>query len=306
MFPGHSKYSHGDRRLGLESASGRACVASRGCARVLTTSPAPATTVNNTLVKGLRLLELLSRGHGPLGVTELALASGLPKSGAHRLLQALVEEGYVRKQRAGLYETSIKLWQLGSSVLAGFDLRRFAAPMMEELMELTGETVHLSVLDGSDVVYVHKVDSPHTVRAYTQIGGRAPAHCVATGKAMMAFMSAGWLRRATQDLAPATERTITEPQVFLQQALRIRRKGYAVNQGEWRLHVNGLAAPVIDGSSMVAAAIGISGHASRLTALQLEALAEPVLHAAQELSHELGRSMPQAALHSVTRNWALI
>lgn len=259
--------------------------------------------MNNTLVKGLRLLELLSRSSKPLGVTDLSLASGVPKSGTHRLLQALVDEGYVHRQPGGVYGASIKLWELGSSALFAFDLRRYAEPVMEELMAVTGETVHLSVLDGREVVYVHKVDSPNSVRAYSQIGGRAPAHCVATGKAMMAFKSESWLHQATRALAHATEHTITEPQHFMAHVRRIRSAGYAVNRGEWRLHVNGLAAPVIDGSSKVIAAIGISGHDSNLSSHRLQALTQPVLHAAQSLSSELGRAAPHAALQSVTRRW---
>jgi IclR family KDG regulon transcriptional repressor len=135
--------------------------------------------MNNTLIKGLRLLETLARRGQAMGVSELAAAAGLPKSGAHRLLQALVGEGYVLRQEAGSYCTSIKLWELGSAALSGFDLRRHADGIMEALVQATGETVHLSVLDRYEVVYVHKIDSANPVRAYTQIGGRAAAHCVA-------------------------------------------------------------------------------------------------------------------------------
>jgi DNA-binding IclR family transcriptional regulator len=144
--------------------------------------------MNNTLIKGLGLLEVLAHSERPLGVTELATRVGIGKSNVHRLLQALVELGYVRRDADnGAYAASIRLWELGSAVLANLDLKRAAQGWMDWLLDRTRETVHLSVLDGDEVVYVHKLDSPEPVRAYTQIGGRAPAHCVATGKALLAW-----------------------------------------------------------------------------------------------------------------------
>ncbi len=126
--------------------------------------------MNNTLVKGLQLLEVLARSREPQGVSDLAAQLSLGKSNVHRLLQALVE--------------------LGASVEVGFRIKAAASEAMTRLLVRTRETVHLSVLDGEEVVYVHKLDSPEPVRAYSEIGGRAPTFCVATGKAMLAWQPA--------------------------------------------------------------------------------------------------------------------
>ena len=136
-------------------------------------------------------------------------------------------------------------------------------------MQETGETVHLSVLDHQEVVYVHKVESPNPVRSYTQIAGRVPAHCVATGKAMMAFKSSAWLSDVAEQLAAVTPRTITQPAILLAEMREIRRNGYAVNRGEWRYGVNGLAAPILDRTGTVIAAVGVSGPEGRLTDARL-------------------------------------
>jgi DNA-binding IclR family transcriptional regulator len=157
--------------------------------------------MNNTLVKGLCLLEVLARRGEPMGVSELASAAAMPKSGVHRLLQALVDERYVEQSSSGRYRVSIKLWEVASAALPGFDLRRHAEGVMHALVDETGESVHLSVLDHHDVVYVHKLEAAtNPVRAYSQIGGRVPAHCVATGKAMMAFRGPRWLAIAAEHL----------------------------------------------------------------------------------------------------------
>lgn len=259
--------------------------------------------MNNTLLKGLRVIELLARTRGGMGVTDIARALALPKSNAHRLLQALVEQRYVIRHEAGTYGISIKLWELGSSALAGFDLRRHAESRMDALMEQTGESVHLSVLDQKEVVYVHKVESLNPVRAYSQIGGRVAAHCVATGKAMIAFKSDQWLRAMSQDLERATGRTIVDAERFMTEMRAIRRRGYAVNRGEWREAVSGVAAPIMDATGNVIAALGVSGPEARFKPTSIRAFAEAVVSTANELAQGMSGGDAHRALAHVTSTW---
>jgi len=237
--------------------------------------------MNNTLIKGIGLLEVLARAERAMGVTELATRMGIGKSNVHRLLQALVGLGYVRREGAeGTYAATIRLWELGSAVLGNLDLNRAAQPWMAWLLDRTRETVHLSVLDGDEVVYVHKLDSPEPVRAYSSIGGRAPAHCVATGKAMLAWAGEPALAALATRLRTYSPRTITEPADFLRELERIRQHGFAVNRGEWRESVGGLAAPVRGPTGAVIAAVGISGPIDRLRPATVKALAGDVMRAA--------------------------
>ena len=122
--------------------------------------------MNNTLVKGLQLLEVLARSREPQGVSDLAAQLSLGKSNVHRLLQALVELGYVLKDEStAQYQVSLRLWELGAAIEVGFRIKAAASEAMTRLLSRTRETVHLSVLDGEEVVYVHKLDSPEPVRA---------------------------------------------------------------------------------------------------------------------------------------------
>lgn len=263
--------------------------------------------MNNTLIKGLGLLEVLAHADRPLGVTELATRIGLGKSNVHRLLQALVELGYVRRDgEAGAYAASIRLWELGSAVLANLDLKRAAQGWMDWLLDRTRETVHLSVLDGDEVVYVDKLDSPEPVRAYTQIGGRAPAHCVATGKALLAWSGDAHLDALSRRLRAATPRTVTEPVEFLREMERVRALGYAVNRGEWRESVGGVAAAVRDPGGRVVAAVGVSGPIERLRPSSFKALSADVIRAADGVADALaGRSrIPPRDAHLVPRRAA--
>lgn len=249
--------------------------------------------MNNTLLKGLSVLELLSRSSQPVGITQIARELRIAKSNVHRLMQALVETRYVlRDDASGAYGPSVKLWELGSAVLANLDLRRHAQHQMEALVARTGESAHLSVLDGREVVYVHKVESEQPVRAYSQIGGRAPAACVATGKVLLANSPASVLAGIAAALEAHTDRTITDGEAFLREMKKVRMQGYAINRGEWRDGVWGIAAPIVDTRGTVIAAIGISGPAARFRKPVLPAWTEDVIAAAREVADALGGGQP--------------
>lgn len=238
--------------------------------------------MNNTLVKGLGLLEVLAHSDRALGVTELAARLGIGKSNVHRLLQALVDLGYVRRDGdGGAYAASIRLWELGSAVLAHLDLRRAAQGWMDWLLERSRETVHLSVLDGDDVVYLHELEHAEPARTRPPIGGRVPAHCVATGKAMLAWLEPVALASLSRRLQAASPRTVTDPGDFLREMERVRQYSVAVNRGEWRETVGGVAAPVRAPSGRVVAALGLSGPLERLRPAALTTLSADVIRAAE-------------------------
>lgn len=248
--------------------------------------------MDKTLLKGLAVLEAIAEMQGGARVIEdVAARLGLSRSNAHRTLQTLIHAGYVERDPAhGGYRATMKMFGLGVRQLNRLDVRRVAPPFMARLARETGETIHLSVLDGLEVVYVDKIDSEHAVRAYTAVGGRAPAHAVATGKALLAAGGAAVLDRLPAHLPGFTAATVTDTEAMREELRRAARIGYAVNRGEWRDGVGGLAAPVFDGFDRPVAALGISGPLNRLTAARLKALAPRVVEAAAELSRALGHA----------------
>jgi IclR family transcriptional regulator, KDG regulon repressor len=249
--------------------------------------------MDTTLLKGLNLLEAIARSRGPRGVSELARELELTKSNVHRTLQTLGAAGYVRPgPTAGTYECTLKLFEMASGVVARIDVRQSADPFMQQLARLTKETIHLSILDGTDVIYLNKIESPQPVRAYSTIGGRAPAHCVASGKALLAWQGEGVLAQLPARLPSPTLRSIATIDALLEELARVRRQGYAVNRGEWREGVGGVAAIVFDMHGMPVAAIGISGPVERLRPASVRKYSQLVMEAALGLSRSLGYSQP--------------
>lgn len=244
--------------------------------------------MNKTLLKGLAIIELLAHSDRPLSLTEIASALGLVKSNVHRLMQGLAKAHYVIRDEDTLqYSASIKLWELGSAVLLKLDLRRHAEGVMEHLAAAIDETVHLSVLDQCEVVYLHKVESANPIRAYTQIGGRAPAYCVATGKALLAFRSNEHILRVTETMKAWTSATITDTADFFAEIARIRQSGFAINRGEWREGVHGVAVPIFDSEGNAIAAIGLSGPGQRFRPRQEREYAAELLAAAKKITQNM-------------------
>jgi DNA-binding IclR family transcriptional regulator len=182
----------------------------------------------------------------------------------------------------------MKIPKIAAAILGRIDMKRVAEPFMESLAKTTQETVHLSVLDDTDVFYVHKIDSSQPVRAYSEISGRAPAYCVATGKALLAFQEDSYLQRFGERLHVHTPRTLATQVELRKELAQVRQQGYAINRGEWRETVGGLAAPIFDAHRRPLAAIGISGPVERLRAPQLKSFTPEVLRAARDISEALG------------------
>ena len=221
---------------------------------------------------------------------------GLSKSSVHRPLTTLVELGYVKQEAAtARYAASLKMWEVGSAVLDRLDLKRVAAEPMTGLAGETGETVHLSILDGNHVVHIDKIECEHAIRAYSRVGGRVPVHCIATGKAMLAFQSDAFIRMATAELKPATPNTVVDPDLLLTELAQIRRNGISISRGAWQPGVDGIAAPIRDATGHVVAALGISGPAIRLRSKECARYTPLVADAAAKISRALGYAAPRAS-----------
>lgn len=224
------------------------------------------------------------------GVTDLAEEWGVSKASIYRVLVTLERHHYVLQNPAtSRYRLGPRLIQLGQSVIAQLDLPGEARPYMEELRDQTMEEVHLAILDGGEAVYVAKIDGLHPIQVMSSIGSRSPAHCVSTGKVLLAYAGSGFVERLLANgLVCYTERTHASPSSLSRELEAVRRHGYAANWGEWRDNVRGVAAPIVDSTHQVIAAMGICGPAVRLTDEYIEKTIPIVTEVAARLSAHLG------------------
>lgn len=236
--------------------------------------------------RALHILEVLSGSAAPLGVTEIALVTGLPQGTAHRILRSLQQRGYVRHEAGRKYAIGAAVFRLGDAAQRSIGVR--ARPYLARLVTMTGETANLAVLEGDHVVYISQVPSPHMLRMFAEVGRRVLPHSTAVGKAMLASRSTEYvtalLRRT--GLPRRSERTITTIEAFLDELAWVRKRGYAVDDGEEDLSIRCLAVPVTDGDTAVAA-MSVSGPAERFAGVRDQGLADRVRAVAAEFEAEL-------------------
>lgn len=218
----------------------------------------------NTLANGLTVFEALAEKRSTL--RELTETVGLPRQTVYRIVHTLEVMGWAERRAADdTYAPTVRMWALGARSHSSTDLRLKWSGHVSRLAEETGETVHLAVYDHGSSVYIDKRDGWHPIGSYTTLGGRAPAYCVATGKALLSHQSAWVVEQVVAaGLKAHTPATITSPEALLAELEAIREQGYAVNNGEYRAEVGGLAVPIRSPLGDVIAALGFSGPADRI------------------------------------------
>jgi DNA-binding IclR family transcriptional regulator len=245
--------------------------------------------MEQTVQKAMNLLEALVRSGQPRRLTELARQLGLTKPNVYRLLSTLSVLGYVKKDPdTSLYSPTLKLWEMGSMLVRDVDLVGVAGPRLRRLMEETHESVQLAIFDAGFTVYVDKVDSPQPLKAMTSIGSRLPATVTSTGKAMLAWLPSEALDVAFSHTRKFTPLTLTRRKDIERDLDETRARGYAVNHGEFRTGVCGIAAPLRDRNASVVASIGVWGADRNILGPRREELAQLVIAAARDISKDLG------------------
>ncbi len=181
----------------------------------------------------LEVLEALATD-GPLSLRDLAVRLEVPKSSMHALLRTMQRRGWLETDATGtLYSLGVRSLLAGSAYVDSDPVVRRTAPVLDQLAEQTGETVHLGRLEGGDVVYLAKRESRHPLRLFSSVGRRLPAHSVALGKALLAEMAPEAALACLPPHLPAmTPKTITDPARLLDELDRVRRAGYAVDDEE--------------------------------------------------------------------------
>lgn len=254
-------------------------------------------TILQSVDHALAVLEAFDSTTPELGVTALSTRLKLAKSTVYRLLTTLAARGYVYQNPAtGKYRLGLKAFEVGSLAVSQLTVREVALPFLERMRDLTKETVHLGVRDGDAVIYLEKIETPHSIRMFSRIGRRAPLHCTALGKVLLAFAPPGDATRLLRrGLRRYTPNTVTDPDVLNKELAQIREQGQALDNEEFEEGLRCVAAPLWDYTGTVVASAGVAGPHIRVTPDRVSDLIKVVREIAGEISARLGyRPPPQA------------
>lgn len=222
-----------------------------------------------------------------VSISELARRTGISKPTAHRLLHQMADWDVVEVSPDGV-RVGMGLFELGLLASRPIDLREAASPFLADLYEATGETVHLAVAAGNDVVYVQKLEGRHGPPTASRVGGRMPAYCTGVGKVLLAYAPPERLDLVIRaGLRRRTPRTVVAPGMFERELVRVRETGIAVEHEESSIGISCVASPVIGADGTAVAAVSITGRANRIDTSRL---APAVRTAALGISRSLGVS----------------
>ncbi len=250
---------------------------------------------SQVLDRVMQILNCFTNENRELRFADLSAQLGLHKSTLYRLLEAMRSYGLIELDgTTGKYHPGLKLFELGMLAVGRLEISKSAIPALERLVEQTGETAHLCVLDGYEVVYVAKVESKQTLRMPSNVGRRNPAYCTGVGKALLAQMSEEEIEAylAQTSLQAFTKKTIVLPAELKRQLKEVLARGYSVDDEEISEGLRCVGAAVRDHNGQVIAAISIAGPTMRITKNKMPELAAYVKEAANSMSEQLGyRSM---------------
>jgi DNA-binding IclR family transcriptional regulator len=241
--------------------------------------------------KALRVLECFCADTPQLSIGDLVEKLTLPKVSVYRFLRVLMNTGFVtQNQQTKRYRLGLKMFELGSIVLREFALRDAAFPLIAELSRRSGETVHLGVLDGKQVVSIEGVESDQSLRISLPVGKRVHLHSTGIGKAILAFLPDSVIQEIVEEkgLPKFTANTIVDPDHLTKEILLIRRRGYAIDDEENEPEITCVAAPVLDSERRALASISISGPSVRIQRARIPELASMVIATCREISKALG------------------
>jgi len=261
------------------------------------TVPAVRREVMGGLAKGLEVLKAFSRDRPHMTLSEVAARAGLPPATARRCLNTFEELGYVtRSGRKFLLRP--KVLEIGAAYLESMDIEQLTRNHLEQMARETGDSAALSVLDGTEIVYVARASVRTLVRLEAHVGSRFPAHATSMGRVLLAGLGPDRLQWYFDHahFTALTEKTVVDPARLARLIGECRRNSYSVIEDELAYGVIAVAVPVRDGSGRVVASLNSSSHTRRTDRVALLRERLPMLQkVSREISAEIAR-VPGIAL----------
>ena len=238
------------------------------------------------------ILDCLHNGHRLMTLDEITQATGYKKTTCFRLLKTLRTLGVVElSPNSKKYQFGPRLAVLGLTALKNMNLRNIALPILQKLRDETGETVNLTVLNGSEILYVERIMSDYLVNVNVNIGDRLPVHCASMGKVILAYLPKDRLETILSSISfeKKTDNTIVSRFALIKELEKIRSKRYAINDEELEKGLRAVAAPIFNFTGEAFAATNIAWTTARHPDRQtFSEYAAKILAAADKISRLMG------------------
>ena len=257
--------------------------------------PGAVTAQVQSLTRGLSILEALAKAEAGISLTDIGQRVGLPPSTTHRLLSTLEKMGYVyQSEELGRWYVGLQAFTVGSGFLANRDFVGQSHVYMRRLMEQSGETANLAILDGTEAVFIAQVQCREMMRILVKLGSRVPLHASGVGKAIFAALPDEQIDAIlkVKGLPRITDNTIVAPETMWAALKVIRHRGYSFDDEEHAPGTRCVAATIYDEHAEPLGAISLAGPSSRLPDERIKQLGPIVAHTAEELTHRLGGRWP--------------
>lgn len=226
-----------------------------------------------------------------IGITDLSVRLAMPKATVYRFLQTMKSLGYVRQEAdSERYGLAMRMFELGAKALPSPELVDLSKHHMQMLADATGETVHLGTLIDSEIIYIHKVDSRHMLGMYSRIGRRAPLHCTAIGKVLMAWEHPERRERILDgaEFKRFRDKTITTRAAFLAELEQVKKQGFGEDREEFDDHIRCLGVPIFDRLAQPIAGLSVSFPTFRFDAEKAPEVVKMLQAASRDISEKLG------------------
>jgi DNA-binding IclR family transcriptional regulator len=248
---------------------------------------ADATSAPDMVGKALALLTRLGDYPDGAPAAELARQVGFPLSTAHRLLGALVRDGFASfDQDTKRYKLGLRIFQLAQQVLQARGLTGLAKPLLEEVSSVTKEATLLAVRDGERQLYLYSIEGPQQVRVVGEAGKHGPLHCTSQGKVLVAFAEPSVREYLVENLPldPAGPKSITTRSRFRKEIEEVREHGWAVVDEEHEAGIRAISVPVVGHNGVAVAALATAAPAFRMSIDELVGHLPTLNEAAKALS----------------------
>jgi IclR family transcriptional regulator, KDG regulon repressor len=240
--------------------------------------------------RALDILLCFTREEPARSLTQIAESVHMSKTTVHRLLTTLEIKRFITRDKlTGLYRLGFRFIEMAALVLQDVELHRWAYPYLQRLSAEFGETIDLSILDGSHVIYLEVIESSQRVKLAAAVGQRLPAIFTASGKALLAYLPEDQIKKIiSENIAESRNHTDTPVFEMLADLKATAERGYAIAEQEYEDAINAVAAPIFGAERYPIASVAIVGPSFRLTKDRLPNLGESLCKITREISNEVG------------------